>query len=329
MKVNMYDFDKTIYDGDSSVDFFKFCYKKGYVKFSNLLSIVGASIRYVSGVIDITKFKEIVFGFLSNIDDIDSVVDEFWDRNRYKIKEFYLVKKHDRDIINSAGPYFLLKPICDELGVMDLIASDVDKFSGRFNSLNNSKNVKVINFNNRYSKYCVSEVYSDSMNDSYILDMGKNSFVVKGDELIPYKEYKVSFVKNLFSRLWNFYREHLEVINYLFVGGCTTVVSIGSFSLCRGCGIGLIGSNVISWILSVIFAYFSNRVFVFRSSNMNKIREFVSFCGSRVITLVLDTLLMLLFVNYIGTSDLVSKIIVQVVVVIGNYVISKLFVFKK
>lgn len=329
MKVNMYDFDKTIYDGDSSIDFFKFCFKKGYVSFRNFLDIIGNGFKYISGDIDITKFKEGVFRFLSNIDDIDGVVDEFWDRNRCKIKEFYLVKKHDRDIINSAGPYFLLKPICDELGVMDLIASDVDRFSGKFNSLNNSKNVKVVNFNKKYSMYKVVDVYSDSMVDIPIFNLGINKFIVRGCNLIRFEDYKVGIIKTLLKRLWKFYREHLEIINYLFVGGCTTVVSIGCYGLCRGCDIGLIGSNVLSWVLAVIFAYFANRIFVFNSDNVNMIREFISFSGSRVVTLVLDTLLMILFVNYIGISDLVSKIIVQIVVVIGNYVISKLFVFKK
>lgn len=325
----MYDFDKTIYDGDSSVDFFMFCFKKGYVSFRNFLDIIGSGFKYISGVIDITKFKESVFGFLSNINNIDDVVVEFWDRNKYKIKNFYLDKEHDRDIINSAGPYFLLKPICDELGVMDLIASDVDKKCGKFISRNNSGDVKVVNFNNKYSMYKVVDVYSDSLVDIPILNLGINKFIVRGCNIIRFEDYKVNVIKALFKRLWLFYREHLEIINYLFVGGCTTVVSIGCYGLCRGCGIGLIVSNVISWVLAVVFAYFANRVFVFNSDNVNMVREFISFGGSRVITLVLDTLLMLLFVNYMSIDDLVSKIIVQIVVVIGNYVISKLFVFKK
>lgn len=329
MKVNMYDFDKTIYDGDSSVNFFKFCFKKRYVKFNNLIKILGGFIKYVSGVIDITGFKEIVFSFLNNIDDVDSVVKEFWDNNRCKIKKFYLDKKHDNDIINSAGPYFLLYPICNELGVNDLIASDVDKKTGKFNYMNNSRDVKVINFKKKYSKFKVMDVYSDSMNDSYILEMGKNAYVVKGNEIINYKDYKVSFVKKLFKSIWNFYRSHLEIVNYLFVGGCTTLVSIISYMLCRRFRLSLIVSNIISWVLAVLFAYFTNRVFVFRSNNSNKIMEFISFCGSRVVTLLLDTVLMILFVNYIGMNDFVSKLVVQVVVVIGNYIISKLIVFNK
>lgn len=329
MKVNMYDFDKTIYDGDSSVDFFKFCFMKGYIKFSNLLSIVGASIRYVSGVIDITHFKEIVFGFLSNIDDIDEAINEFWDKNRCKIKKFYLDKKHEKDIINSAGPYFLLEPICRELDVFGLIASDVDKLSGKFNSVNNSKDVKVINFKEKYPKYKVMDVYSDSMNDSYILDMGINSFVVKGNEIIPYKEYKVGFVKKTLKFVWNFYRNHLEIINYLFVGGCTTLVSILSFMLCRSFKLDLVLSNIISWILSVIFAYFTNRIFVFKSDSSNWKKEFITFSGGRVVTLILDTLLMIIFVNYLYFNDLISKIVVQLCVLVSNYIISKLFVFRK
>ena len=69
MKINMYDFDDTIYSGDSSVDFIKYCYKKGYIKFNNILKIMGSFIKYFFGVIDITEFKEVLFSFLSNIDD--------------------------------------------------------------------------------------------------------------------------------------------------------------------------------------------------------------------------------------------------------------------
>lgn len=86
---------------------------------------------------------------------------------------------------------------------------------------------------------------------------------------------------------------------------------------------------MLSWIIAVLFAYFTNRVIVFNSKNKNYFKEFISFTGSRVITLVLDTLLMILFVKTLNINDMIAKVIVQVVVIIGNYLISKLLVFKK
>lgn len=331
MKINMYDFDDTIYSGDSSVDFIKYCYKKGYIKFNNILKIMGSFIKYFFGVIDITEFKEVLFSFLSNIDDGERVVSEFWDEHYKNIKKFYLDKNHENDIINSASPYFLLKPACEILGVKDLIASDVNIKNGKYKGTNNSKGVKVKNLYKKYKDCVVEECYSDnSFNDKFILELANKAYVVKGENLIDYKEYKPSFIKSLFRKLWGFYRNHLEVINYLFIGGCTTIISILSYALfAKVCYLDLVVSNVLSWIVSVLFAYFTNRIIVFNSKNKNYINEFISFTGSRVITLILDTLLMILFVKSLNMNDMIAKVIVQIVVIIGNYLISKLFVFKK
>lgn len=331
MKINMYDFDDTIYSGDSSVDFIKYCYKKGYIKFNNILKIMGSFIIYFFGVIDITQFKEVLFSFLNNVNDGERVVSEFWDEHYKNIKKFYLDKNHENDIINSASPYFLLKPACEMLGVKDLIASDVNIKNGKNKGKNNSKDVKVKNLYKKYKDCVVEECYSDNpFNDKFILELANKAYVVKGEELIDYKEYKPSFIKFLFRKLWGFYRNHLEVINYLFIGGCTTIISILSYALfAKVCYLDLVVSNMLSWIVSVLFAYFTNRVIVFNSKNKNYINEFISFMGSRVITLILDTLLMILFVKSLNMNDMIAKVIVQIVVIIGNYLISKLFVFKK
>ena len=331
MKIDMYDFDDTIYNGDSSMDFIKYCYKKGYIKFNNILKIMGSFIKYFFGVFDITEFKEVLFCFLSNIDDGERVVSEFWAEHYKNIKKFYLDKNHDNDIINSASPYFLLKPVCDKLGVKDLIASDVNIKNGKYKGKNNNKDVKVKNLYKKYKDCVVEECYSDNpFNDKFILELANKAYVVKGENLIDYEEYKPSFIKSLFRKLWGFYRNHLEVINYLFIGGCTTIISILSYALfAKVCYLDLVVSNVLSWIIAVLFAYFTNRVIVFNSKNKNYIKEFISFTGSRVITLILDTLLMILFVKSLNMNDMIAKVIVQIVVIIGNYLISKLFVFKK
>lgn len=331
MKINMYDFDDTIYNGDSTIDFIKYCYKHKYIKFRDIIRIIRAFIKYFFGIIDITQFKEVLFSFLNNVNDVYCLVNDFWDEHYKNIKKFYLDKNHDNDIINSASPYFLLKPACDKLGVKDLIASDVNIKNGKYKGKNNNKDVKVKNLYKKYKDCVVEECYSDNpFNDKFILELANKAYVVKGENLIDYKEYKPSFIKSLFKKLWGFYRNHLEVINYLFIGGCTTIISILSYALfAKVCYLDLVVSNVLSWIIAVLFAYFTNRVIVFNSKNKNYIKEFISFTGSRVITLILDTLLMILFVKSLNMNDMIAKVIVQIVVIIGNYLISKLFVFKK
>ena len=149
--------------------------------------------------------------------------------------------------------------------------------------------------------------------------------MVKGETIYDYKDYKPS----LRRKIWDLYRKYLEVINYLVVGGLTTFISIFVYGLCsRLFNLELISSNIISWIVAVLFAYYTNKIFVFRSKGKS-FKEFISFVGSRVITLLLDTALMLLFVNVINMNDLIAKVIVQIVVIVGNYIISKMIVFKK
>ena len=124
--INGYDFDKTIYDGDSSVDFYKFCLKKNKKVLLMLPIQIYGLILYILGIIEKTKFKEYVFSFLKKIDDVDSYVKEFWKANDIKIKDWYLSQKEKTDIIISASPEFLLKPL-ERKYKFKVIASKVNK----------------------------------------------------------------------------------------------------------------------------------------------------------------------------------------------------------
>ncbi len=329
MKLYLYDFDGTIYDGDSSVDFFKFCFKKNKKLIFHLIKIVPKLIQYKIKKITITELKSFVFSYYQTIEDIDRYVEEFWQLNEYKIKSFYLAKKHDKDIIISASPYFALKPICDKLKVKDLIASDVNKKTGKFNKPNCRGEEKVKVFREKYPQAQIMEMYSDSMHDKPLLDLAESSYFVVKNKLYDYSKYKPNIIKRFWNWGWSIYHKNEEVWNYLIVGGLTTIVSIGSYSLfSKGLNINYVISNVLSWIAAVIFAYFTNRLFVFHSKNENKLKEAIYFVGTRGLTLILDTLLMIILVSGLKLDDLIAKIFVQIVIVIANYIISKMFVFK-
>lgn len=131
------------------------------------------------------------------------------------------------------------------------------------------------------------------------------------------------------------YKKYKEIINYLIVGGLTTVVSLGVY---YGCVVTFLNpnipvelqvANVISWIAAVTFAYFTNRKFVFESQNKNKLREAAAFYGSRCTTLLMDMAFMFLMVTVGGINDKLAKLIVQVIVTVTNYLLSKFLVFKK
>lgn len=330
MKYYLYDFDGTIYDGDSSVDFFKFCLKKDKSIYKMLPKVVIKFLAYKSKNITDTELKEFIFSFLKNFKNVDEIVKEFWKTHESKIKNFYLEKNHDKDIIISASPEFLLKPICIKLKVRDLIASDVDKTTGKFKKPNNRGEEKVKEFYKKYPKAEILEMYSDSLHDKPLLDLAKKSYFVKKNKLYDYKTYKPNLIKRFWNCGWGIYHKNEELWNYLIIGALTTVVSIGSYSIfSKLLKINYLISNVLSWIVSVIFAYFTNRWFVFHSKEKKKFKEFMAFVSSRLLTLLLDSGLMIVGVDYLKIDDLLTKVLVQIIIVISNYILSKLIVFKK
>lgn len=137
------------------------------------------------------------------------------------------------------------------------------------------------------------------------------------------------------KKLLEIYHKHEEIINYLIVGVLTTVVSIGTYLICTmtfldpNKKIELQIANIISWILAVAFAYFTNRIFVFKSKEKNMFKEATSFVGSRILSLLMDMFTMFIIVSVLHLNDKIGKLVSQVIVTVANYILSKLFVFKK
>lgn len=129
------------------------------------------------------------------------------------------------------------------------------------------------------------------------------------------------------------YKKYKEVLLYLFFGVLTTVVSIGSYAFFNvTLGINELISNVISWVLAVLFAFFTNRIWVFAAPTKTVeefMKQLVSFAGGRVLTLVIEEIILLVFITMLHFNSMLIKFIAQVVVIILNYVISKLLVFRK
>ena len=131
------------------------------------------------------------------------------------------------------------------------------------------------------------------------------------------------------------YHKYEEIINYLIIGGLTTVVSLLVYYgltftiLDPNNAVQLQIANIISWIAAATFAYFTNRKFVFKQKDKSNIKEASKFYLSRISTLLIDMLLMFVLVTKLHFDDRIIKLVVQVVVTILNYVFSKFLVFKK
>ncbi len=145
--------------------------------------------------------------------------------------------------------------------------------------------------------------------------------------------------KNPLVKFWNWgwgiYYKNPEVWNYLIVGFLTTVVSLVTYFVCTytfldpKVEIELQIANVISWVLAVTFAYFTNRIFVFQSKEKNMVKEASKFVGSRILSLLMDMLTMFIIVSILHLDDKIGKLVSQVIVTVANYFLSKLLVFKK
>ena len=137
------------------------------------------------------------------------------------------------------------------------------------------------------------------------------------------------------SKIKELYQKYKEIINYLIFGVLTTVVSLVTYYICvytildPDNAVQLQIANVISWIISVAFAYITNRKFVFESKEKNKIKEASKFVTSRIATLIMDMAIMYVGVTALKFNDKIMKLISQVVVIVMNYILSKLIVFKK
>ena len=143
----------------------------------------------------------------------------------------------------------------------------------------------------------------------------------------------------ILKKIWDLYHKYEEIINYLIVGGLTTVISLAVkygllFTVLEASdAVELQVAVVASWIIAVAFAYVANRIFVFHSKSKKYLKEISGFVAGRIATLIMEMFIMWFFVTLLGLDSnlwvIVWTIVAQVLVVIGNYVISKLFVFKK
>ena len=132
--------------------------------------------------------------------------------------------------------------------------------------------------------------------------------------------------KTFIGRIYNKYK---EIINYLIVGVLTTIVSLVSYYMCRIFISNYLVCTVISWIIAVLFAYVTNKIFVFESKEKRVLIELPEFVGARIATLLFEMAFMFITVEVIHINDRIAKLIVQIFITIFNYLLSKIFVFRK
>ncbi len=134
------------------------------------------------------------------------------------------------------------------------------------------------------------------------------------------------------KKYFQFFEKYKEIFLYLFFGGLTFLVSIASFMLFLNIfNLRPTVANCISWIISVIFAYFTNKKWVFNVNDNGKrqcFSLFFKFIISRIITLIIEEIIIWIFIEKMYCLELPIKIIAQIIVIASNYIMSKIWIFR-
>ncbi len=135
------------------------------------------------------------------------------------------------------------------------------------------------------------------------------------------------------ERLKQLFFKYKEYVLYVIFGGLTTLISLISFYICsHPLDIGTVASNIISWILSVSFAYVTNRKWVFKSKTVGFygiVKEIAGFIAGRLLSMGIETVLLWITVDLYHFNDMLMKVVIGIIVVIMNYFFSRLVAFKK
>lgn len=137
----------------------------------------------------------------------------------------------------------------------------------------------------------------------------------------------------MFMSIEVFYKKKKELLLYLFFGGLTFLISVINFVVFNiSLNVNELIANILSWIIAVLFAFFTNRIWVFNSPTTNIksfLKQLISFFGARTITLMIEEIILFIFITRLKFSVIWVKISAQIVVIVTNYVISKKMIFRK
>lgn len=189
--MNIYDFDNTIFKGDSSVRFIKYSLIRYPLKvLYSFIKSLKESIKYVFHKSNFGNIKSELFSFIKYIDNLDDYINDYVLKNQHRIKKFYLEQKKDNDVIISASFDFIVKPFCEKLGIKYIIATKYDIKKGIIIGNNCKGREKVIRFKEIFNNKEVNEAYSDSLSDIPMFNLAKKAYLVKDNNIILYENNK-------------------------------------------------------------------------------------------------------------------------------------------
>ena len=187
------------------------------------------------------------------------------------------------------------------------------------------------------------QIIKEFTDKGYILelrDFAKLGKILEKAETFKPKKY-ISNTDNMINLIDNYieetdhiswYNKSKEVLWYIFFGALTTLINIFSFYLLDKADLNTYIANLIAWIISILFAFVTNKLFVFNSKSMKFstfMKELVSFFFFRILSLGIDMGGLFICLDFLHLSKMFSKVIINIIVIIANYIFSKLFIFRK
>lgn len=185
----VYDFDKTIFLGESSTAFYRFCIPHHPII---LLWLPVAGIFGLGRLLrlcDTTRWKEAFHGYLRVVPDAEALLERFWDRMQDKTAPWLPEKLPQGGLVISASPEFLIAGLCRRLG-LEYMGTRMDIRTGRIDGRNCRGAEKPVRFRHRYPDAEISEFYSDSLADTPMALLARTAYLVAGSRVRPWPEIK-------------------------------------------------------------------------------------------------------------------------------------------
>lgn len=186
--MNVYDFDNTIYQGDSTVDFVLYCWGHDFRTLLSLPRTAVCGLLYLLHIMPKKTFKQNLYHMFVFLDDRKGTLNAFAESHRDKIKPWYRSAQRPDDLVISASPQFLIERLCEQAGIGQVLASPVDYVTGRYHGANCHGQEKVRRFHEKYGNAAIGSFYSDSRSDAPLAHLAAHAYLVHGSRLEPWPD---------------------------------------------------------------------------------------------------------------------------------------------
>jgi phosphoserine phosphatase len=186
--MNVYDFDKTIYRGDSTMRFILYLLRRQPGLLVHVPAFSINALLFITGRRKKQDFKERMFrAFFGHAKDIDKTLADFWKLNVSRVFKWYRKTQQSDDVVISASPVDIVRPCCEMLGIKCIMGSPVDLKTGVYSGPNCHGEEKVRRFYEAFPGAVIENFYSDSHSDDPMARIAEKSWMVTGETLTPWK----------------------------------------------------------------------------------------------------------------------------------------------